>query len=70
MKEAMKEELIHFLNRVKEQELLKIYEKDNQEIHELIDNVYKCAFRFNLTDKQTVYLLKESLKPFIDWIEK
>ena len=53
------------------QRIQKIYENDHQEISQMIDNIYKCAFRFNLTVKQTEYLLEESLKPFIGtWIEE
>ena len=62
------EDLNHFLFRTKQDRLLDIYETDTQEIHILMNKLYKCAFRFNLTDNQTIYLLNEALGSLHSWI--
>lgn len=64
------EDIYKFFNKLKSDRLKRIYEKDNQEIAEMMDNVYKCCFRFNLTIKQTEFMLEEAIRPFIgSWIE-
>ena len=65
------EDIYNFFKNSKNDRLKKIYERDSQEISEMMDNVYRCAFRFNLTIKQTEYLLEEAIRPFIGtWIEE
>lgn len=56
------ENIKEFLIRTKQDRLLNIYQTDTQEIHNLMDKLYKCAFRFNLTGNQTIYLLDEALR--------
>lgn len=64
------EDIYRFFNKLKSDKLKRIYEKDNQEIAEMMENVYNCCFRFNLTIKQTEYMLEEAIRPFIgSWIE-
>lgn len=54
-------ELLDFLTRKKQDHLIKIYKESSEEIHNLMDKLYSCAFRFNLTDKQTIFLIEESI---------
>lgn len=63
--------IYNFFKKLNNDRLKRIYEKDNQEISEMMENVYKCCFRFNLTVKQTEYILEESIRPFVGtWIEE
>ena len=58
----------HFLFRMNEADLLNVYEKAGKEIHKLMDKLYSCAFRFNLSDRQTVFLIREILEPLSIYI--
>ena len=63
--------IYNFFKKLNNNRLKRIYEKDNQEISEMMENVYKCCFRFNLTVKQREYMLEESIRPFVGtWIEE
>lgn len=65
------DDIYKFFNKLKDEKLKSIYEKDQQEITEMIERIYKCCFRFNLTVNQTKYMLEEALGPFIGtWIEE
>ena len=58
------ENIYNLLNKPKNNELKKTYETGPREIREMMDRIYKCAFRFNLLDIQTEYLLHEAISPF------
>ncbi len=34
------------------------------EVQESLENVYKACWRFNLRNRQTIYMLNEILKPY------
>lgn len=41
------------------------YYKDYpKEVQESLENIYRACWRFNLTDRQTIYMLNEALKAF------
>ena len=40
------------------------YEKYSKEVQESLENIYRACWRFNLTDRQTIYMLNEALKAF------
>lgn len=63
------EDLKHFLFRTNQDNLLNIYETDTQEIHNLMERLYSCGFRFNLTDRQIIFLLSEALEPLDSLID-
>ena len=64
------EDIYIFFRKLKSDKLKRIYDKDIEKIAEMMENLYRCCFRFNLTIKQTEFMLEESLRPFLGtWIE-
>lgn len=52
-----------FLNN-KGKELKIYYENGNPDIQKLFNNIYCACYRFGLNRVQTLYMLKEAIKPF------
>lgn len=52
-----------FLNN-KGKELKIYYDNGTADIQALINNLYRACYRFGLNRSQTLYMLKEAIKPF------
>lgn len=50
---------------LKDQDILKFYDAAQNKLKKSLDNIYKAAYRYALTDSQTLYLLKEAIKPYM-----
>ena len=62
------EDIYKLLNHPRNKKLKEIYNRNIVEISCMMNNLYQCAFRFNLLNTQIEYLLNEALKPFLDII--
>lgn len=60
----MKETLDALLKRLKGTHLCKHYKEYDEEVQQMIDNLYKATFRMGLYDGQIVYILDEAMQPF------
>lgn len=48
----------------KSNEIKKYYNNSNNDIKEMIKNLYNACYRFGLNDTQTIYMIDQALKPF------
>lgn len=49
---------------LKSNKLLDQYNKAPIDVQKMLQNIYKVAYRYALTDSQIVYLLEQAIKPF------
>lgn len=64
MKRFRIEKINEFLVRKEEYYLLDFYNNTDERVQEMLENLYRVAYRFNFTDSQTIYLLREAMTPF------
>ena len=44
--------------------LCKQYKRYNNDVQQMVNNIYKATYRIGLYDSQIIYILEEALKPF------
>lgn len=55
--------LMAFLNK-KDIEVFNYYRQAPKDIQKMLKNIYSACYRFNLNNAQTMFMLREALKPF------
>lgn len=49
---------------LKNKKLLDEYDNAPIDVQKMLQNIYKVAYRYALTDSQVVYLLEQAIEPF------
>lgn len=55
--------IVNFL-QIKDEKLLKEYQRLDRIEKEVLSNIYMACYRFALLDKQIIYILKEAIRPY------
>lgn len=62
--DVVKENSVRQYLNLKDNELFMYYRNAPKEIQKQMDNVYKACYRFNLSNTQTLFMIRELLRPF------
>ena len=51
--------------RASDKDICKDYSDYSYEIIKMMENIYRCCYRFDLFPNQTLFLLNNALEPFV-----